>query len=276
MQLFNLTANYNSLQTQVTRRFHNGLEFGVAYTYSKALDYGSCKSNANSSSGCTEAYNFTAPLYQNLRAWSYGPAGYDRRHNLIVNYIWSLPRASRMWDNFATRAVMDGWQISGIASYQSGAPSQIYLSVKTATNITGGGDGARVVLTCDPMRNAPKTFDHWFNTACVEAPIAGSAAVPVNTGNGVFTPKVSYFLPGNGNFDTALFKNWAIEQKATVQLRVETYNTFNHTQFNSTNDTATFQNANQLSTNPQLTSNFGQMNGTQNPRYMQLALRVSF
>jgi len=283
MQLFNLTANYNSLQTRVTRRFHNGLEFGMAYTYSKAMDYGSCSSNANSSSGCTESYNFTAPLYQDARAWSYGPAGYDRRNNLIVNYIWSLPRGSRMWDNFATRTVMDGWQISGIASYISGAPSQIYLSVKTSTNITGGGDGARVVLTCDPMHNAPKTFSKWFNTSCAEAPIAGAVGTaanpngtPFSTGNGVFTPKVSYFLPGNGNFDTALFKNWAIENKATVQLRVETYNTFNHTQFNSTNDTATFQNANQSSTNTQLTGNFGQMNGAQNPRYMQLALRVSF
>jgi hypothetical protein len=171
---------------------------------------------------------------------------------------------------------MDGWQLSGIASYQSGAPQTISLSVKTSTNITGGGDGARVVLTCDPMHGAPKTFNSWFNASCAEAPIAGTAAVPVNTGNGVFSPKVSYFLPGNGNFDTALFKNWSIENKATVQLRVETYNTFNHTQFNGTDDTATFQNANQLSNNPQLSGTFGQMNSAQNPRYMQLALRVSF
>jgi hypothetical protein len=105
-------------------------------------------------------------------------------------------------------------------------------SVKTSTNITGGGDGARVVLTCDPMHGAPKTFNSWFNTGCVEAPIAGTvahpdlynsagtavvsaavAAAPFSTGSGVFSPKVSYFLPGNGNFDTALFKNWSIENK---------------------------------------------------------------
>ncbi len=289
MQLFNLSANYNSLQTQVTRRFHNGLEFGVAYTYSKSLDYGSC------SSSCSESYNFTAPLYQNLRQWSYGPAGYDRRHNLIVNYVWSLPRASRMWNNFGTRTILDGWQISGIASYVSGAPQGITLSVKTSTNITGGGDGARVVLTCDPMRNAPKNFNSWFNSGCVEAPIAGTvahpdlynsagtaivspavAAAPFSTGSGVFSPKVNYFLPGNGNFDTALFKNWSVEKKATVQLRVETYNTLNHTQFNSVDDAATFQNASQSSTNTQLSGTFGQKNGAQNPRYMQLALRLSF
>jgi hypothetical protein len=279
MQLFNLTANYNALQTRVTRRFHNGLEFGLAYTYSRSMDYGSCTSTS-----CTESYNFTAPTYQPLRTWSYGPAGYDIKHNLIVNYLWALPRGSRMWNNFATRAVLDGWQISGIASYLSGAPQEIQLSVKTATNITGGGDGARVVLTCDPMHRAPHTFSQWFNTGCVEAPIAGQIGTAANpngkqysTGNGVFSPKINFFLPGNGNFDTALFKNWPFaENKATVQLRVETYNTFNHTQFNQVNDTATFTNANQDATNTQTASNFGQMSDTQNPRYMQLALRIQF
>lgn len=290
MQLFNLTANYNSLQTRVTRRFHNGLEFALAYTYSRSMDFGSC-----SSSGCTESYNFTAPLYQDQRAWSYGPAGFDIKHNLIVNYVWSLPRASRVWNNFASRAVLDGWQISGIASYLSGAPGQISVSIKTSTNITGGGDGSRAVLTCDPMHNAPKNFNSWFNTSCVEPPVAGSAAhpdlydsaganivskaaaaVPYSTGTGVFSPKVSYFLPGNGNFDTALFKNWSVEKKAVVQLRVETYNTFNHTEFNSVNDVAVFNNANQASNNTLQPGTFGQKNGAQNPRYMQLALRVSF
>jgi hypothetical protein len=278
LQEFNLTANYNSLQARVTRRFSKGFEFGAAYTYSKSLDYGSCTATV-----CTEAYNFNAPLYQNVRAWSYGPAGYDIKHNLVVNYLWSLPKASRLWNNFATRGLLDGWQISGIASYLSGAPQEIQLSIKTSTNITGGGDGTRVVLTCDPMHGAPHTFSTWFNTSCAQAPIAGSigtatnpSGTPYSTGAGVFSPKVNFFLPGNGNFDTALFKNVTFENRYMLQLRVETYNTFNHTQFNGVNDTATFQNANQLTTNPQTASNFGTMNSAQNPRYMQLALRFSF
>src|SRR6185437_12190374 len=134
-----------------------------------------------------------------------------------------------------------------IASYLSGEPDSAGLSIKTSTNVTGGGDGARVVLTCDPSHSAPHTFTNWFNTSCFEAPIAGAigtASSPngtqVSTGSGVWSPKVNYFLPGNGNFDTALFKNWSIENKTTIQLRCETYNTFNHTQFNGVNDTASF------------------------------------
>lgn len=279
-QIFNLTANYNSLQTRVTRRFSNGLEFGVAYTYGRALDYGSC-----TTSGCSESYNFTAALYQDVRAWNYGPAGYDIRHNFVVNYLWSLPKASRVWNNFATRAVLDNWQISGIASYVSGAPNSISLSLSNNQNVTGGGDGARVVLTCDPAHNAPKTFSHWFNSSCVVPPLAGSVPTAANpngvaysTGVGVFAPKVQFFLPGDTNFDTALFKNVPLKESFRLQLRVETYNTFNHAEFNGVNNTATFANANSQnsSTNPQTQAILGQFNSTLNPRLMQLALRLDF
>jgi len=102
MQYFNLTSSYNSLQAKVTRRFSHGLEFGAAYTWSKSLDY-------------TDSYNGTVALTQNLRQWNYGPAGWDIRNNLVVNYLYSLPKASRIWSNFATRSVLDNWQISGIA-----------------------------------------------------------------------------------------------------------------------------------------------------------------
>ena len=89
----------------------------MAYTYAKALDYGSC-----SGATCSESYNFTAALYQNLRAWNYGPAGYDIKNNFVVNFLWGLPKASRLWNNVVTRGVLDNWQISGIASvYQRSA-----------------------------------------------------------------------------------------------------------------------------------------------------------
>jgi hypothetical protein len=278
LQQDDLTANYNSLQARLTRRFHNGLEFGVNYTYSRTMDYGTC-----SSTGCSDSYNFSSAVYQNLRAWNYGPASYDIKHNISINYLWALPRGSRMWNNFATRVVMDGWQISGDMTYLSGAPGQVGLSVTGNPNITGGGDGARVVLTCDPMHNAPHTFAQWFGTSCFAAPIAGSVATSANPsganyslpGGGVFSPKVNFFLPGDTNFDTALFKNVALGDRGVkLQLRVETYNTFNHAEFNAVNATALFNNA--TGTGTLQANNIGQFSGTARPRYMQLALRISF
>jgi hypothetical protein len=288
MQYYNLTANYNALQVKVTRRFRNGIEFGGAYTWGRAMDY-------------VDTYNGPGPLYQDLRQWQYGPAGWDLKHMLVINYVYNLPRASHAfgnnsgWNNIATRSVFDNWQLSGFATYYSGPPGNIALNVSSNQNITGGGDPVRAVLTCDPWKPADgtRTFKQWFNTACVEPPIAGSAynlvtgaaAKPYSVGNGVFAPKVNFFLPGYTNFETALIKTIPIREKTKLQLRVETYNTFNHTEFNAINSTgtvlttatATFANANsQGSGNPQTASTFGQLTGTANPRYMQIAARIDF
>lgn len=271
MQNFNLTSNYNSLQARLSRRFSNGLEFGVSYTWARAMDY-------------TDTYNGTVALYQNLRDWNYGPAGWDIRNNLVVNYLWNLPKVSSHWDNFATRTLLDNWQISGIASYVSGAPQSFTTDgFKTSNNanITGGGDGARLLLSGDPMQNAPKSFAHWFNTSVVSVPVAGqigTATKPAVLGETGNAPRINYYLPGDTNFDTALFKNFPIENKFTVQFRLETYNTFNHAEFNGVQDVATFANANSSdpTKNPQTDSTFGQLNGTLQPRRLQLALRINF
>jgi hypothetical protein len=287
MQTYGLTANYSALQVKVTRRFRNGLEFGGAYTWGRAMDY-------------IDSYNGGGPLYQNIRQWQYGPASWDLKHMLAINYVYNLPKPSHAfgqdsgWNNVITRQTLDGWQISGFVTYYSGAPptSPVSLSVSSGQNITGGGDGARVVVTCDPWKPAhgTRTFHEWFNTACFEPPIAGgvpNAQYPngsfYNTGTGTFSGKVDYFLPGYTNFETALIKSIPVENKFTLQVRVETYNTFNHTEFNALNSTATFANANsQGAGNPQTASTFGQLTGTPNngslggPRTMQLALRIDF
>ncbi|MGB8847961.1 MAG: carboxypeptidase-like regulatory domain-containing protein, partial [Terracidiphilus sp.] len=114
-QTYALTANYNALQVRVTRRFHNGLEFGGAYTFGRAMDY-------------IDSYNGGGPLYQDLRKWQYGPASWDLKHMLVINYLYALPRGSRIlgdksaFNNLATRQALDGWQLSGFAYYYSGAP----------------------------------------------------------------------------------------------------------------------------------------------------------
>ena len=286
MQNFNLTANYNSLQVSATRRYNNGLEFGAAYTYSKDLNY-------------TDSYNGTVALYQNLRAWNYGPAATDQRHQLNINYQWSIPKGSHLWNNFATRGLLDGWMLSGFIQLGSGGVDSISISLpSSAPNITGGGDGSRAVLICDPMKHAKKVFNSWFDTSCAVPAIAGKAYSPqlydknnnpvansataasfVSTGAGNWAPKVDVYDPGYPNFNTALFKDWRFfENKATARLRVETYNTFNHAEFNSVDTAAKYNSPdqNQSSTNPLLPSTYGQKTGTASPRFMQLALRISF
>ncbi len=190
-----------------------------------------------------------------------------------------------------TREALDGWQLSGIVTHRSGAPGQVSLSVTGNPNITGGGDGARIALTCDPMHNAPKKQSGWFNNSCftgVYAGAVGTAANPSGTqyslpAGASFSPKVNFYFPGTTDFDTALLKNFPLNETGLkLQLRVETYNTFNHTQFSAGNAAATFNNAAVGTTPVASASDLGQMNdtpgvgGVGGPRTMQIALRVDF
>ncbi len=100
---------------------------------------------------------------------------------------------------------------------------------------------------------------------------------------GVFSPKVNFFLPGDTDFETALFKNVPLNEKGMkLQLRVETYNTFNHSEFNAVNASTNFTLVTSgtpgvtPNTYNQTNSQLGQFSGTAAPRYMQLALRLDF
>lgn len=250
MQQFNLTSSYHSLQAQLTRRFAHGLGFGIVYTWSRAMDY-------------TDDYNGTIATYVNPRLYNYGPAGFDRRHNMAINYVWDVPKASKYWNNGISRWVLDNWQLSGITEFVSGAPENMSFSTTDNTDITGGGESARVVLTGNPILSKEKrTFNRWFNTGVVQRPAVGT------WGNASYAPLVD---PGINNWNMALFKNIPLEGKLMVQFRCETYNTFNHTQFSGMDTTAVFDaNGNQTSTT------FGQITSARDPRYVQLAARISF
>jgi hypothetical protein len=100
------TANYNSLQATANRRFARGLQFGVAYTWSKTMDY-------------RDTENSGVAMYRPLRVWNYGKAGFDHTHVFVFNYTYDLPRGSVIAPNVVTRFVLDNWQVSGITTIGS-------------------------------------------------------------------------------------------------------------------------------------------------------------
>jgi hypothetical protein len=185
------------------------------------------------------------------------------------------------------RWVFENGRLLGISTFIRGAPCAFGLGATTTrtincgsqqpattfttvdgtaingTDITGGGDMARTVWTCNPNDGAQHTFYQWFNTSYVHRPAQGTS------GNAPTAPVIG---PGTNNWPIALFKNLPIrEKKLLFQLRVEAYNTLNHTQFTGLNTTPGFDiNGNQV--NPA----FGQSVTAANPRYVQFAVRVSF
>ena len=154
----------------------------------------------------TDSYNGTIATYIDPRVYNYGPAGYDRRLNLTFNYLWDIPNASKLWNSPVARWGLDHWEISGITSFISGGPAGLGFSTVDGQDITGGGDGARVVLTCNPNAGAPRSFLQWFNTGCVQRPAQGTWG----------TLRTRRWQVRHQNWDIALFKNIPIKDRLTI------------------------------------------------------------
>src|SRR5262249_2029252 len=130
---FASSSNYHAMQVQVNRRFARGLQLGGTWTWSKSMDFVS-----NDFASVAVA----APL----RAWNYGKSDFDRTHIVQVNWVLDLPHATRLVKNRVVGAVADNWQLSGIASFISGAPSGIGFTALGGVDVPGGGDGVRPVV----------------------------------------------------------------------------------------------------------------------------------
>jgi carboxypeptidase family protein len=239
-------ANYNSLQVTFNRRMSHGLAYGVSYTYSKALD--------DRRSTTYLPYSLT-----------YGPSSTDMRNRLTPYWVWELPKASTHWNNGFSHWVLDNWEVSGIASFISGQPTSVNLSTTNNENITGGGDGAQVILTGNPvLPKSQRTFDRYFNPNVFALPAKGQIGTAWNG--------AAFYGPGVNNWDIAVAKHFRFGEGVDAQLRVETYNTFNHPQWSGVNSTALFD----PSTGDQVNAALGRITADRGPRLMQLALRVGF
>jgi hypothetical protein len=238
----------------MNRRFTKGLEFGLAYTYSKSLDYGS-----DGRVGITPA--------QLPYARVYGKASFDETHILVANWQYDIPYVKS--SNKAATAVTKGWQLSGVASFSSGTPFGITVIQATGADLLGcgsacGNDTQRVNLTCNPnLGHYDKSVDKFFNTSCIS--FAGKGDI----GN---APKDVVRGPGRSNFDMTLFRNFNLgSEQRVLTFRAEAYNVFNHTQLNSIDTTAIF-----LPTGQQINPTFGQGLGAWPARQMQFSLRLRF
>jgi hypothetical protein len=199
------------------------------------------------------------------KVWNYGLAGFDRTHIVKISLIWDLPKLRQRLGSRFAGAILDGWQVSGIASFQSGAPTGIGLSFVNATDITGSPtDGARVVVVADPrLPKSQRTFSRNFNTEAFAPPAVGTF------GNAA---KTLVRLPGTNNWDLSLFKSVPLgTERVKAQFRSEFYNAFNHTQFTSF-DTATRFDAQ----GRQVNSRLGEYTAAAAARRIQFALRLAF
>ena len=261
------SSNYHSLQTSVNRRFKKGLLLGVTHTWSKALGtQGADLPGINS---------FGAPrIDNNNRLANYGPQDFDRRQNFNINWVYELPKATR---NRGLGLALNDWQISGIYRYQTGAPYNISYTIPglSGYGVTGTqqNEGGRIVLVGNPGSGASSDPYRQFNTAAFTTPGLGSLGL--ESGRNFL-----YRAPIN-SWDISLAKEFRFKERARVELRLDTFNTLNHTQFDTINSTL---NVTSL-TNPTPTNlasengnrtGFGAVTAVRPPRNMQISARFQF
>ncbi len=242
-------SNYHSLQVNVKKDFGASGLFGISYTWAKNLTD-------------NQTDRSTAP--QNSYNWhegEYGPAQLDRRQVLTANYVYTIPVPKDT--KGALAYAVKGWQLSGLASFGTGLPFTVTTSNSDPAGL--GFLGASVASgrpnqICDPNAGAPHDRDLnglWFNTSCFQAVPQGQLT-PGNTGRGTVRG------PGYSKYDLALFKNFAFRERMNLQLRLETFNTFNHPNpsgFGSTNNTSSL---------------FGLITSYRDPRLVQLGGKFTF
>ncbi|HVB88546.1 MAG TPA: carboxypeptidase regulatory-like domain-containing protein [Candidatus Dormibacteraeota bacterium] len=208
-------SNYNSLQVSLVRQAARGVTMQVSYTYSHCLDDGS--GSYGLELGALGQLNPYDPRYD------YGDCSFDLRHNLVANVIYQLP--------FHGNRLVEGWQLSGIFTGQSGLPFSISGGFDQA-GLFNNAQSTRpdAIPGCNPyVKNtrapSPTTgvlSPVWINSSCFALQPAGTLG---NAGRNTLVG------PRNINLDFALLKNTRITERLSAQFRAEFFNIANRTDF---------------------------------------------
>jgi Carboxypeptidase regulatory-like domain len=201
---------YHALQIRAEKRFSRGVSAGFSYTYSKAMD-------------ATGFLNAGDP------AVNRSISQYDRPHRLTFNSILELPFGRGHWVGShvpaAVEALIGGWQLNNIFTYQSGAPQSF-------GNIIFLGN-----LHDIPLPSDQRSVNEWFNVNA--GFVTKSADQPAN--NIRTFPKYLAGVRGDGQtvWDASVFKIFPITERVKMEFRFEGYDILNHPNFSDPNTTVT-------------------------------------
>jgi hypothetical protein len=267
-QINEMNSIYHGLQSKFTHRMNHGLQLQVAYTWSHSLD--------NSVDPLTPAIGArTFPRNSRNLAQSYGNSDNDTRNVAVFNYVWELPfgRGKGHLSNGLMGRVMEGFEVSGIATLQSGHPFNVRSSRDSQrTGISAWGYqvgdpfGAPSGSGCAPTPGSG--FVVFTNTCSFMAPPFGSASN---------NERNEFYGPGFWDWDMSVSKRMSITERIKAELRFEGYNILNHPHYlNPGTDSSALGNLVGSSLFGVVTNTYTQPDGTTSARQIQVALRVSF
>jgi hypothetical protein len=237
-------SKYESLQVRLDKRFSQGFNFGVSYTYASYLsEVGNPNGGGNS-----DIQNYACI------ACSWGPVPDDYQHVLSINHVLQSPfgPGGKYLTQGVSGRVLGGWSLTGIWTARTGGRLTPLLGT-SVSNSSGGGTQRPNRIASGNLSSGQSIY-HWFDTSAFAAPAQYTFG---NSGTGILTG------PGSFNLDMSLIRNFRLTERFGLSFRAEAFNAFNHTNFGNPNVT--------IGTAPA-----GVISSAASARIVQLALKLAF
>ena len=229
-------SSYNSGNAKIEHR-SGSLGLTGVYTWAKAIDTKSAAAGIGQTGSGYQGFmdNHDAALDRGL-------ADFDVDHRVVGSFVYELPfgRGKRFLSSTPKAAdiVLGNWQLNGIATFQKGFPYSI--SAADTGNLLDSNGAQRASVVGNPNPSGFKqSIAQWFNTGAFVQPAAG---VYGTSGRNILR------APGINSWNLSLFKNFPFKERVNLQLRLESFNTFNHTQWGVPNHDVTSPQFGQITT----------------------------
>ncbi len=216
-------SNYHAANVKLEHRT-SSVVLQAFYTWAKSLDNKSAAAGiGNSIAGWNGFMDNHNPRLD------YGRSDFDVNHRFVTNFVYELPfgRGKRFGSNVnrAPDAVLGGWRVGGVATFQRGFPFSVGAQDPFSLLDVIFGTGNRANQAGDPYpAGFKKSVNQWFNTAAFVQPAVA------HFGN---TARNFVRGPGLNNWDLNLAKSFSFTDRMRMELRVEAFNSFNHPQFST-------------------------------------------
>lgn len=252
-------STFHALQLNARRQFQGGWLLSANYMWSHSINddgIGGGESDTPQNVFCC--------------ACEKASSDFDVRQTFNVSTVYELPFGagkSHLSGPSAARAILGGWQLSGVATARTGLPVNVVINRSNSALpdlfSVSGSERPDLVPGVPLTPPGGQTPQHWINPAAFATPAAGTFG---DAGRNLIR------APGLWQVDTALARTVRVTERLAMQFRVEAFNLFNRAQYGSPQANLSTPLTFGVITTP---VNQG-ATGSGTPRQLQLALRVSF
>jgi hypothetical protein len=238
-------SNYNALELSAQVRLHQGLTTSGSYTWSHCFSIQDAAQDFSNQ----DPYN---------RRPDYSSCDQDIRHILTANYTYELPfgrgKGFAAHANAPVNALISGWRMSGILTWETGLPFTVTVPVDNA-NIGQTAEVQRAELVGNPLPSGfQQSVNGWYNAAAFAVPMAYTYG---NLGRNILR------APGVTNFDMNVNKEMRLRETVRLRFGADFFNLPNHTELNAPGASVT-------------TATFLHITSAKSSRDIQFSLKLSY